>query len=61
VFGKRGVAVDEVQRSIQEQSRAVSELAPAEIETKELDGDKKTSLVISSYSETVINPMPGDA
>jgi hypothetical protein len=26
---------------------------------KELDCDKKTSSVISSYSETVINPLPG--
>jgi hypothetical protein len=26
---------------------------------KELDGDKKTSCVILSYSETVINPLPG--
>jgi hypothetical protein len=26
---------------------------------KELDGEKKTSRVIRSFNETVINPLPG--
>jgi hypothetical protein len=30
-----------------------------EMARKEFDGDKKTSCVIWSYSETVINPLPG--
>jgi hypothetical protein len=30
-----------------------------EMERRELDGAKKTSRVIWSYSETMINPLPG--
>jgi hypothetical protein len=36
-----------------------SELTAAEMARKELDGAKKTSYVSWSYSEIVIDPLPG--
>jgi hypothetical protein len=46
-------------RNTAEYTTAVSELAAVEMARKELDGAKKTSRVIWSYSETVINPLQG--
>jgi hypothetical protein len=47
-------------RTVIESSRIeCSELAAAEMTRKELDDAKKTSRVIWSYSEIVINPLPG--
>jgi hypothetical protein len=47
-------------RTVVESSRVESsELAAAEMARKELECDKKTSLLIRSYSEIVINPLPG--
>jgi hypothetical protein len=58
---KRAQSEDEtVYRTAVENSRVESsELAAAEMARKELGGAKKTSCVISSASETVINPLPG--